>query len=167
MRIPSKAPLAIAALPFLIAAQPALAGTATGQMPVSAQVLENCSVVSTPMAFGAITDVGASNVDTTATLTLACTANANFEIQLDNGTNPDAGQRRMANVGATEFLAYDIYKDAARSSRWGNTLGSDTVTGTASALGTASVTAYGRIAQGVSKVSAGSYTDTVTITVNF
>lgn len=167
MRISPMTRLAIAAVPIMLLAQPAHASTATGQMPVSAQVLENCSVVSTPMAFGSITDVGANDVETKATITLACTANATFEIQLDDGTNPDAGQRRMANVGATEFLPYEIYKDSGHSSRWGNTLGSDTVTGSASALGAASVIAYGRIAQGVGKVSAGSYTDTVTITVNF
>ncbi|NNC58535.1 MAG: spore coat protein U domain-containing protein [Erythrobacter sp.] len=162
-----KAGCALVALPMILVAQPAMAGQATGQMPVSAQVLENCSVVSSAMNFGPITDVGAANVDTTATLTLACTANASYEIQLDNGANPVAGQRRLANAAKSEFLNYDIYKDISRSSRWGSTIGADTVAGKATVLGTASVTAYGRIPSGVAKVSAGAYTDTVTVTVNF
>ncbi len=163
----TKPTIALAALPLLLLAQPAAAGSTTGQMPVSAQVLENCSVASTPMAFGSITDVGAANVDTTATITLRCTANATFVVLLDDGVNANAGQRRMANVTTNEFLPYEIYKDETRSDRWGKTPGSDTVSGSADLLGSASITAYGRIAKGVSKVSAGSYTDTVTITVNF
>lgn len=160
--------LALAAAPLMLLAQPAAAqDSSSGSMPVSATVLENCTVISSAMAFGPITDVGASNVDAAATLTLTCTANASFEIQLDDGVNADAGQRRLANPSNDQFLNYDIYQNLARTDRWGDELGVDTVSGSANALGTATVTAYGRIPAGVSKVSAGLYTDTITVTVNF
>ncbi|WP_340588966.1 spore coat U domain-containing protein [Erythrobacter alti] len=160
--------VALAAVPIVLLAQPAAAQDSTsGTMPVSATVLENCTVVSSAMAFGPITDVGASNVDSTATLTLTCTANASYEIQLDDGVNADSGQRRLANAGNDQFLNYDIYQNLARSTRWGDDLGIDTVSGSANVLGISTVTAYGRIPQGVAKVPAGLYADTITVTVNF
>lgn len=157
---------ACTALPVALIASPALAGTATTQMPVTAQVLENCTVVSSPMNFGPITEVGAANVDASATLTLSCTLNAGYEIQLNDGENALNGQRRLTNVTGLEFINYDIFQDTARSKRWGSTLNTDTVEGT-STTGLTTVTAYGRIPAGVQKVSAGAYSDTVTVTVNF
>ena len=144
----------------------AFAGTASTTLPVSAIVLENCTVVASPLAFGALTDVGAADVDSSALLTLACTPNADFYIAMDNGLNAVSGARRMKSATAAEFLPYEIYTNTARTQRWGSTSGTDTVAGTAP-LGVATFTAYGRIPQGVSAVSAGSFSDTVTVTINF
>lgn len=158
---------AAATLPIALIASPALAGTAQTSMPVSAEVLENCSVISSAMSFGPITDVGATNVDSTATITLSCTLNAGYEIQLNDGLNALNGQRRLVNATSKEAVNYDIYRNVSRDLRWGSQLGTDTVSGTASPAGVATVTAYGRIPAGVAKVSAGAYTDTITVTVNF
>jgi len=151
----------------LMASAPAMAGTSDGSMIVSATVLDNCTIIAQPMSFGALTDVGSANVDTTATLALECTPNADFFVSMNNGANADGSVRRMKNAAGDEFLPYEVYSDAARAQRWGVTEGTDTVAGTASVLGTATLTAYGRIASGTSSPSAGVYTDTVTVTVNF
>lgn len=143
------------------------AGSSNGSMLVSATVLDNCTVIATPMAFGAaITGLGSADIDSTSTLTLACTPNANYNVALDNGSNALSGARRMKGTVRGEFLPYEIYTSSAHATRWGQTRGTDTVGGTATG-GIASLTAYGRIAKGTSAVSADAYTDTVTVTVNF
>jgi spore coat protein U-like protein len=157
---------AIGALAAVTAGAPAFAGTATGSMLVQATVLESCTVVATPMLFGALTEVGSANVDSTATLTLACTPNADFDIAMNDGTNASSGQRRLKHSANAEFLNYNLYIDSGRSQPWGNTAGTNTKLGTAP-LGTSIHTVYGQIPAGVAGVSAGSYADTVTVTVTF
>lgn len=146
--------------------QAATAGTTSGTMAVTATVLEACTVVAAPMLFGNIAP-GSGKVDTSAALTLACTPNADFDILLNGGTNVLAGQRRLANLGAGEFIPYDLYLDSNYSQPWGNTVGTNTKAGIASALGSASYQVYGRIPANAIPVSAGTYSDTVTVTVNF
>ena len=157
---------AVGALAAGTAGTPAFAGTANGSMAVSALVLESCTVVATPMLFGALTEVGAANVDSTATLTLTCTPNADFYIGMNDGTNAATGQRRLKHSANAEFLNYNLFIDSARSQPWGNTAGTNTKPGTAP-LGTSIHTVYGRIPAGVDGVSAGAYSDTVTVTVTF
>lgn len=157
----------VAIFTMLGLASAAQAGTATGSMLVTATVLDSCTVTASPMAFGStITNVGSANIDTTATLALICTPNASFWVAMDNGANAVSGARRMKGVVRGEYLPYEVYTTSARSLRWGQTNGTDTVAGTAPA-GTATLTAYGRIASGTGTVSADAYTDTVTVTVNF
>ncbi|BDI60335.1 spore coat U domain-containing protein [Qipengyuania nanhaisediminis] len=156
-----------AAIPTILVASPALAQSADGSMAVTAEVVQNCTVAATPMNFGPITEVGAANEDAQSTITLACTALADYEIQLDNGVNADGTQRRMQGATSSEFLEYEIYRDASRTARWGQTLGTDTRTGTANVAGVATETAYGRIPVGHANVSGDIYSDTITVTVNF
>lgn len=157
---------AFGATAAMMTGAPAFATTANGTMAVSAIVLESCSVVSTPMLFGSLTDVGSSNVDSTATLTLTCTPNADYYIGMNDGVNSTSGQRRLKHTVNAEFLDYNVFIDAARSQPWGNVAGTNTKSGTAP-LGTAVHTVYGQIPAGVAGVSAGDYSDTVTVTVTF
>ena len=72
--------------------------------------------------------------------------------------------------GSSEFINYELYLDAGRTQRWGNSLNppsTDTVTGT----GTGSpqlpaVTVYGRVPPQTTP-SAGSYGDTITVNVTY
>lgn len=166
MAKPTKTIAAALALSCAAFTSPAQAGTSDGIMLVGATVLEACTIVAGPMAFGDISLSG-SDIDTTATLTLACTPNADYDILMNNGAFPDSGQRRMANLLEDEFLEYEIYLDASRTQRWGNTIGADTVAGSANALGVATHTAYGRISGLASSATAAVYADTVTVTVDF
>lgn len=162
----SKAIIALATIATAATATPALAGTANGSMVVSAIVLENCTVVATPMVFTSITEVGAGNNDSTASLALVCTPNADFDIALNDGANASNGQRRLKNALTTEYLNYNLYMDSSRAQPWGNVQGTNTKAGTAP-LGVANYTVYGRIPAGVDNVSAGAYADVVTVTVTF
>lgn len=161
--------LAAAALSAGFVATPAMAANVTtGSLNVNATVLNSCTVVAVPLSFGVLTEVGKKDVDATTTLSVVCTPNAVFDVGLDDGANADAGQRRMKAGDDGGYLPYEIYTTAARSSRWGNTVKTDTVGGSGQLLGVATVlTAYGRIAANTAPVPSGTYTDTVTVTVNF
>jgi len=159
--------IALAAL-GAVASTPALAATATNTMPVSVNVINSCTVAASPMSFGAPSAIGGANVDTTSTITLQCTNGASYDVALDLGLNAASGQRYMSNGAATPVkIPYNVYTDSGRTTSWGNTSGTDTVAGTAGTSGAVSLTAYGRIPSTATSVGAGSYTDTVTVTVTF
>jgi spore coat protein U-like protein len=65
----------------------------------------------------------------------------------------------------TDFVNYSLFRDAARTSNWGNTVGTDTLAGSASGS-TDTLTVYGRIPVQATG-SAGAYTDTVNVTVTY
>ena len=77
--------------------------------------------------------------------------------------------RTMTLVGGTEKLSYNLYTSSAYTTVWGDGTGStSTVAGTGStgASGGTTVTIYGRIPAG-QDVSAGSYSDSLTLTITF
>ena len=69
----------------------------------------------------------------------------------------------MAGGGA--FLSYEIYKDAARTTVWGNS-GAGLVSYTAASKAATAITDYGRIPAGQDQPVA-AYTDKVTGSINF
>lgn len=88
-----------------------------------------------------------------------------WNVSLNDGQNVSGSTRRM-RLGATgNYVTYELYRDPARTQRWGVTTGSDTVpgTGTGSAQ---NLTVYGRVPASQT-VPAGSYSDVVTITVTY
>lgn len=148
---------------------PALAASATNTMPVSVNIINSCTIAASPMAFGTLTSIGGSNVDTSADVALVCTSGAAYDVSMDFGTHVASGQRYLANTtDATKKIPYNIYSNSGRTATWGNTggTGGDTVSGVATS-GLLTIPAYGRIPASASPVSAGAYTDTVTVTVNF
>lgn len=155
-----------AALAATMTALPAQAGTATGQIPVSATLLESCTVVATPMLFGILPTVGQADIDTSASVNLVCTLNADYEVALDDGANAVGGVRRMKNLLTNDYISYQIFRDAAHTQPWGHQSGVNTLADTAP-LGLKSYTAYGRIPTGTTGGAAGIYTDLVTVSVNF
>ncbi len=84
---------------------------------------------------------------------------------MGSGTGASFANRRMA-AGAN-LLNYNIYTTTARTTVWGDgTSSTSAITGTGS--GTAqSVTVYGRVTSGQTSVPAGSYSDTVAVTVTY
>ncbi|KAG1165703.1 hypothetical protein G6F35_018628 [Rhizopus arrhizus] len=66
----------------------------------------------------------------------------------------------------TYYLTYELYRDSARSLRWGNTLNVDTVGGTGS--GSAQqLTIYGRVPPVTGQPPAGAYNDLVQVTITY
>ncbi|GAA4102756.1 spore coat U domain-containing protein [Zhongshania borealis] len=105
-----------------------------------------------------------ANIDTTAIIAPQCTNTTPYQIGLDNGQNANGNTRRMHN-GAGKYVSYELYRNAARSQRWGDTLNSDTLAG----IGTGSAQAqsiYARTAPQTTPPQ-GSYSDTVTVTIYY
>jgi spore coat protein U-like protein len=149
----------------------AVAGTASSTIDLSASVPNNCTISTSSLDFSDYnpTDVNAtSDLYGTGTMTTTCTSGASPTITLSQGNNPGSGStdaspsRRLA--AGTNRLNYYLYKNSGRTTVWGNT----TVTGLApTADGTAQDSmVYATIPAG-QNVPAGSYTDTVTATVNY
>lgn len=149
---------------FLTFSQPLTAATATANLVVSATVISACVVTPGVLAFGVYDPTAAGNLDQTGTFTVACTSGTSVTVGLNGGGNLSGSTRRMANLLATEFLPYELYRDSGRTNVWGNTSG--TWVSLSATLLPQVLTVYGRIAP-AQDVSLGAFTDNVTITVTF
>lgn len=156
--------VALLAAPMLDApSQPASAATATGTFQVTATVQATCLISTNPLAFGTYTG---TQTDATTTLAVTCTNTTPYNVGLDAGTATGATvtTRRMTGP-ASAVLNYALFSDSARTVTWGNTVGTNTVTGTGNG-NAQSLTVYGRVAAG-QFVAPGAYVDTVTATITF
>lgn len=148
------------------------AADVTGNLSASSTVVNNCTVSTAPVAFGDYDPVSANDAtarDATGTVTVTCTSGAAATVKLGQGANADPGSTDAAPLrrltDGTNFLSYQLYSDAGRTTVWGNDGATDVDhTGTGAAV---DLTVYGRIAAGQNTVPAGSYTDTVLVTVSF
>lgn len=124
--------------------------------------------VTAPMDFGVNTGTVAANIDRTAVFSLTCVNRSPFQIGLDNGAHADgSGNRRMRVGSSGALLPYELYRDAARTQRWGNVLNSTTASGTGTGAAQ-NLTIYGRVppAAGTS-TPPGAYSDTITVTITY
>ncbi|KAF1708551.1 hypothetical protein CSC70_12970 [Pseudoxanthomonas kalamensis DSM 18571] len=139
------------------------AATDTATFQVQIVITESCdisTVAPTDIDFGTHTRSTGAPADATGTITVNCSNGTPYQIGLDNGQNALATQRRMANGGI--FVPYNLYSDNGRTVLWGNTLNTDTVSGTGTAADQA-YTVYGRVPS--TNYPTGTYLDTVTATV--
>lgn len=145
----------------LLFANSTLAATATTTFQVTATVAESCKVTAGNLDFGAYDPLSATARDGSSVIKATCTKGTDYTIGLDQGNNTSGTVRRMANGG--EFLSYELYSDSGRTTAWSNS----TVVSTAAATGgEESYTVYGKIPP-AQFVTAGSYADTVTVTVTY
>lgn len=149
-----------------MASSPALATDATTTMGVSAIVLNACLVTATDMAFGSYNPTSSTPTDATSSIIVTCTPGTLYNVGLNAGTTAGTtvSTRKMLNGSA--LLNYALYSNSGRSVNWGNSPGSDTVSQTSSSIAPAAITVYGRVPAQQS-VAAGTYTDTVTVTVSY
>lgn len=134
---------------------------------IQAVVKSDCRIDSaSTMDFGTVFQTLSQNVDSTATVTVTCNGGngANgYNVWLGNGSNANGTQRRMKGPGGG-YINYELYRDAQRSSRWGN----DNNTGrpgVGNGLPQA-LTVYGRVPPQTAP-SPGLFTDTVIITISY
>jgi spore coat protein U-like protein len=131
----------------------------------------SCTVSATPVSFGSYNPVGTANLDGTGEVTVDCTLLAalagSYTVDFSTGASGSYAIRTMKN-GATD-LRYNLYTDAAHTQIWGNnTGGSSRITRTFSGLLSIQLsnTVYGRVF-GSQNVSAGTYSDTIVVTVTY
>jgi len=141
--------------------------SANANLAVSATVISNCTISTAALAFGNYDPVGVNAVtplDGTGTVTITCTQGAATTIGLDLGGNASGSTRRMTN--GTDFLDYEMYQDAPRTTVWGNAAPDLFTPAVAPSYAARNFTVYGRVTAGQT-VSTGAYSDTVVATVNF
>jgi spore coat protein U-like protein len=162
---------AVAVAAVVAFAAPALAATAQSNFNVTASVTNNCTITSTTLAFGAYDPISANAtvaLDAAGSVDVACTKGAAPTIGLNVGNNSAnaSGTTRAMSDGSGGYLSYEIYQNSGRTAVWGNS-GADLLTTVpAPSKAARSFPTYGRIPAGQDAAS-GSYTDTVTATVNF
>lgn len=106
-----------------------------------------------------------ANVDQSSTIMVQCTNTTPYDIGLNGGSVAvNVPARQMVGPGAAK-VSYSLYKDAGRTTNWGNTVGTDTLSAVATGS-PVSHTVYGRVPPQATP-AAGAYADTVTVTVTY
>ena len=164
MRFAHRQGLIALAAAALLAAAPAHAGRTTYTMPASATIINGCTVNALPLIFNVPVPTNL-NVDSSTTITIACTPNIAFTLDIDTGLYGTGINRRVFNAAANAYINYDVYKDPPRSQVWG-TGGSKNLAGNSGITGVVILPVYGRLASS-SKLKAGNYRDTLTVTISF
>lgn len=139
-------------------------------VPLRASAL-SCSITGvTPLSFGAYNVFDTNDVDTTGGVTVHCTSVVpadTIEVELSAGDAASYAPRRLARAGG-QTLAYNIYTDPSNTTVWGDGTNGTAVYGPVTPPdGTdLDITAYGTI-PAEQDVAAGSYTDTIVVTLNY
>lgn len=149
------------AMPLIALPMTAFGGTDTDTLSVTATVQSACALNGGTMAFGQYLSGQTTNLDVVGQINYAnCSGNLSFE--LDGGQAADVNARKM--LSGSNQLQYQLYRNSARNAVWG--------TGT-NAQGlqllqplSGKIDVYGRIPSGQA-VPAGSYADTVNVTLTF
>jgi len=127
----------------------------------AARAAPSCkSITVTALAFGNYDVYSAAPTDSAGTIGYSCPPPTVPSITIDAGLAFANGTRRMTLSTGTDWLAYEIYADAARTVVW-----SSTPIAVPAGNG-ASVPFYAR-AFAQQDVSVGAYSDTLVVTFNF
>lgn len=151
-----------------MAAFPASAATTTSSLTVNATVTANCSVSTTAVSFGNINVLSGTNTDATGGLSVTCTNGTAWSASADAGLGTGASLSTRKMASGANLLNYALYTDSARTIVWGDAATAATAKFSGTGTGAAQAsTIYGRVASGQTSVPAGSYADTVTVTVTY
>jgi spore coat protein U-like protein len=143
------------------------AATRTTTFTVSLTLQNDCQITANPLSFGT-SGVLAANIDQTTTLSVTCSNGAAYDVGLDAGsvTGSTIPARLLGGTGTpAPTVAYQLYRDAARTLVWGQTAGTDGLSGTGNGSAQ-TLTVYGRVAPQTTP-AVGTYTSTVTATITF
>lgn len=147
---------------FALLPTAAMAATTNTTFTVSVAVPATCLISATALSFVAYTGV----VDVaTSSISMTCSNTTNYNVGLNAGLASGAtvSTRRMSN--GANVISYSLYSDPNRTLNWGQTVGTDTITGTGSGT-TQVLTVYGRVPAG-QFVTPGNYSDTIIATVTY
>lgn len=139
--------------------------TATTTFRVTAKVQAVCEVTATDLTFGNYTAQSGTPLQGTTLLRATCTPGSTYQVGLNEGTSPGATVNQRKMVSGAQVLNYQLYSDSARSTIWGNTAGTDTVTGVGTGLAV-DHTVFGAV-PAAQVVPAGDYSDTVTVRIYY
>lgn len=162
-----------ARLAFLVAttaaafvAVPASAQTAPETMAIGATVANNCTLTTTPVAFGSIDVIAGAAVNGTGGLGVTCTTGAAWSAvaSIGAGTGATTAVRKM--TAGANVLNYALYTDTARTIVWGDGATGAALTGTGTGALDSQII-YASVLPTQNLVPAGTYGDTVTVTITY
>jgi spore coat protein U-like protein len=159
------------------------AATLTTTMPVSVQITAGCTLSAAGINFGNYTaGPGAPALTATGSVSVTCPSNLPYKVSLNTGTalqdsvigpNGPTNHRAMT-FSNNEQLGYELYKDAARTTIWGDSDMANTYPNGTSQPGTGSganqtLTVFGFVpgGQSINAPSTAVGTDTITVTLLF
>jgi len=144
------------------------AASVTTTFQVTANVDVSCTVSATVLDFQSFTRTASTPLTAQSNIQVDCTNGATWELGLDKGLHgADVQNRAMANDTAQSVLLnYGLFADPAHTINWGETIGTDTVSGTGTGV-VQDIGVYGRIPAPQSSVTPGGYSDTITATLTF
>ena len=154
---------AVAASAVLV---PALAdaSTATGNLAVSLTVASTCTVTGGSINFGS-TGLLTAALPGAGAFSVTCTNTTPYNVGLNQGANGSSvTTRQMKGTVTGALVNYALYSNAGATTNWGNTTGS-WVAGTGNGS-SQTLTVYG-VVPAQTTPAPQTYTDTVTITVNY
>src|SRR5688572_25492513 len=132
-----------------------------------------CSVSATALGFGSYNTLSPLNTDATGTVSVTCSnllsLLVSYDVLLSKGGAGSYSPRRLASGGNT--LNYNLYTSILRTTIWGDGTGGSSKVTDGYLLGaivpvTRNLTVYGRI-PAQQNVASGTYTDSITVTVNY
>lgn len=155
-----------------------LAGQATSDLTVTANVNASCTINTSPVSFGSYSPASTQPTYVSGAVTVACVKGTVPVISLSAGLNPGAnvGERAMKLATGSDLLTYFLYKPASvianaactntETDPWG-AIGTERFEpGMVSGIAASTYNICGKIPAG-QDVATGSYQDTVTATVDF
>ena len=142
---------------------PTLAVQDTDMFQVTATVQSVCTITASDLAFGSY-DPSAGDRDATSTLDVTCTNGTIYTVGLNGGGTGVVTARAMAGPGGAT-LNYAMFRDSSRTQNWEDIGSLQVESGTGNGA-TQPLTVYGRVAGGQFSTG-GSYSDTVTATIDF
>lgn len=140
------------------------ASPATATMDVKINIVGACTVTAAELDFGN-NGVLANVINQDSSLTVTCSNGLGYNVGISDGANVSSSVRRMKGVTSpNEFITYELYKNSGRTERWGAAgVARQPGTGTGVAQ---TIPVYGQVTS-QSTPTAGAYSDTVAVTVDY
>lgn len=138
--------------------------TASNHFNVNANVAKACNIAASSLNFGVY---AGALLNSTSTISITCTTKTTYDVGLDAGISSGATVTNRSMTGPNSYLlGYNLFRDSNYTLNWGNTAGSDTVSGTGTGI-VQSLTVYGQVPAGQTGQPPGNYSDTITATITY
>lgn len=148
----------------------ALAGSATNSFQVQITLVASCAISANALNFGSSVGLLTSAVTGNSTVSVTCSNTTPYNVSLDPGTvsGSTVAARLMAgtatgNTGTT--LGFQLYSNSGLTTVWGNTIGTNTVSGNGNGS-VQTLTVYGQVPVQASP-KPDTYQTTITATVSY
>lgn len=140
-------------------------------VPTFARAASHCSVSANNYSFGNYDPMSSlpTNVTGTNLISVTCNGNGSSTITVDLSTGSSGvyfPSRQMNSAFTTDVVNYNLYTDASLTTVWGDGTGGTGNVVIPYAMGVSNFTVYGLI-PAQQNIGAGSYADTITVTVTF